>query len=114
MVEELSTHQEFSALRYLRACALALAAGKAFPEAWRQAVTSDRADALNAGDIELLLSFGGGLGSTDLAGQLRLCAVHRRMFEERLESARSQYASKGRLGPALGTAAGAVAVLLLL
>ncbi|HIR52987.1 MAG TPA: stage III sporulation protein AB [Candidatus Onthovicinus excrementipullorum] len=114
IVMALREHPEFSGLKYLRTCAEEIAAGVDFPGAWRTAVSGCAADALNAGDAELLLSFGNGLGQTDLPGQEKLCAVHRRMIEERLESARQQYASKGKLGTALGTAAGAVAVLFFL
>lgn len=112
IVLSLSGHPELTALRYLSDCAEKLRSGVPFPVAWREAVSqASGSSALNGEDIELLISFGSGLGTTDLSGQKKLCAMHAQLLEERLNAARRQYQSKGKLGTVLGTSAGAVAVL---
>lgn len=108
----LAGNQEFAALKYLEACAGRLRSGIPFPQAWREAVTQEAGrSALNREDLELLLSFGRGLGTTDLSGQEKLCSMHEQMLEEQLNAARRQYQSRGKLGTVLGAAAGAVAVI---
>ena len=113
IVLELRDRPEFSSLRFLNGCAQELKNGVPFPAAWKQAVAQySSCGPMKKEDIELLYSFGLGLGTTDLSGQKRLCEAHRKRTEQQLESARKQYASKGKLGTVLGTAAGATAVIL--
>lgn len=112
IILSLAGHPELSTLKYLHTCAERIEQGTPFPTAWQEAVEQESGrSALNRQDLELLLSFGSGLGTTDLSGQKKLCAMHEQMLEEQLNAARKQYQSKGKLGTVLGTAAGAVAVI---
>lgn len=112
MIPMLASDPELTPLRYLVGCAEKLRENLPFPQAWREAVGQEAGrTALNREDLELLLSFGRGLGTTDLAGQEKLCDMHARMFAQQLEAARGQYQSRGKLGTVLGAAAGAVAVI---
>lgn len=113
IVRLLTDNPELGSLRYLCACVSSIKEGIPFPQAWQESVLDkSRDDALNREDAELLLSFGRGLGTTDLSGQKKLCLMHGQILEDRLENARRQYQNKGKLGTVLGTAAGAVAVIL--
>lgn len=113
IVLELKDRPEFASLTYLQECVRRMEGGASFPAAWRGAVEQERAlGPMKREDTELLLSFGSGLGTTDLPGQKKLCEVHRKMTQQQIAAARQQYASKGRLATVLGTAAGAAAVIL--
>ena len=90
-------------------------AGAELPDAWAQGVDSLwRAHRLPEGADALLMEFGAGLGTTDLAGQLSHIAVYRVLGEEKRAAARTDQAAKGKLYPVLGAALGLGLDLLLL
>ncbi len=106
---------EFQSLSFLREATAALARGADFHTAWREGVRREgRGCGLAAGDMELLLCFGEGLGRTDIEGQLANCRDFSERFGEKLAEARRDAASKNRLYLTLGITGGLAAALLLL
>lgn len=86
-----------------------------FPEAWSTALR-ERAQlgSLRREDIHLLLAFGSQLGTTDLNGQISLCQLYVRLFEERLIQAREWKSKYAKLYLSLGVLGGLLAWILFL
>ena len=86
-----------------------------FPEAWSTALR-ERAQlgSLRREDIHLLLAFGSQLGTTDLNGQISLCQLYVRLFEERLIQAREWKSKHAKLYLSLGVLGGLLAWILFL
>ena len=105
----------FSGLSFLNGAANDIKKGENPCAAWCQAVKKHSAEcSFNAADTELLQKFGQGLGSSDIKGQLSHCETFYRLFDDRLNEARLEARSKGRLYMTLGVAGGLGTALLLL
>lgn len=105
---------EYSCLSFLPEAAARMKRGQSPGEAWGGAVRDRGEDCgFTAADREMLREFGNGLGSTDISGQLSHCKTFRGLLEDRLQKARSEARTKGRLYVTLGIAGGLGAALLL-
>lgn len=115
LLESAERSGEFTGLPVLdRACA-GIREGANIHDAWDRAVRDSGRDAgLTQGDQELLMGFGVGLGTTDVAGQVANCGQYRELLDQRLSEARKESESKGRLYLTLGFSAGMAVALLLL
>lgn len=83
--------------------------------AWRRSVTeSGGAAALDDGDVEILLSVGDRLGSTDSENQRLNLEGARELLKRRLEEAEADYTQQGRLYRNCGLLCGMLTALLLL
>lgn len=103
----------FCSLGFLRVCLSGLENGMDFGEAWAAALR-DCPVAVNNETAQKLLTFGGTLGKTDLAGQLKSCRAYEQYFDLLLTRERERYESYKRLCPPLCMAAGACLALLVL
>ena len=65
-------------------------------------------------DVELILEWIGGIGNSDLDGQLTHCIRYGERFSEQYHTAKDKAATAGRLYVSLGVLGGVAAVLLLL
>lgn len=92
---------------------LALCRGSDFHAAYRQAL-SELPAALTPADRELIASFGAGLGKSDLAGQLALCALTLKTCDAALLEARDSAARLSSLYINLGALGGIAAAVILL
>lgn len=114
LIESTAGMDEFSVLPFVGACAQRCRSGTPFPEAWAQAVGDKKLTGeLSRRDVELLLSFGRQLGTTDAVGQLENCALHEEQLGEALRSAREDRTQRGKLYRRLGVLCGAAAILIL-
>lgn len=115
IVGKLSREKEFQDFLFLEDVSKALRGGKDFTEAWNDAVTDfSRHTSLKAEDVSLFCSFAGGLGSTDVNGQLANCDTYIAITHSRLESLRSVSENKLKVYNALGLLTSSfVAVLVL-
>lgn len=68
---------------------------------------------LAASELSEIDEFGFGLGCTDLEGQLSHCNGYSRMFEDKIEAAREDYRTKGKLFRSLFTLASAAVMIML-
>lgn len=99
-------------LPFLRQCAAACENGGSFAAAWSGAL-ADRQGAFTKKDRELLLSFGEGLGASDLEGQLSHCELYTQLFTVQLNAAREERQRKSKLCLMLGISGGLSAALIL-
>lgn len=89
--------------------------GLHFPDAWEQAISElQHLRQLPQGAESLLREFGMQLGTTDLEGQLSLCALYRTLGNEQRCTAADEKKKKARLYVMLGAASGLGLNLLLL
>ena len=104
-----------SAFEPIRLCGQYLQNGTDFPNAWKIAVNDCAArNTLPGGAADLLKSFGDGLGTTDLTGQLNHCALYRAFCDENRTTAITEKNKKARLYIMLGMLAGFGTDMLLL
>lgn len=115
LLRRLALRGEFSELPFLHLCSRMCEQGVPFPQAWSNALQK-RAAALplRRDDVELLLAFGAQLGTTDLNGQISLCRLYARLFEERLSQAREWKSRYAKLYMSLGVLGGLLAWVLFL
>lgn len=107
LMRHIIEHSELSELPFLKQCSQMCEQGIAFPSAWSAALNKRcAAKALRREDIELLHAFGTQLGTTDLEGQLSLCGLYTRLFEERLVQAREWKRKYAKLYTSLGVLGG--------
>lgn len=114
IIVNMSGREEFRSLIFLAECKENLDKKIPFPLAWARGVEAS----LNAGNIsrqekDLLLSFGQGLGTTDIEGQLSNCDVYIELFSNMLLKARQEKEIKGRLYTTLGLLSGLGTAILL-
>ena len=99
--------EEYKCLPFLRECERLCREGTEFPTAWAQAVREKaKAMDLSERDRKLLLSFGCGVGTTDVDGQLANCSLHKELFGQSLQSAREEKDKHGKLYLKLGLLSG--------
>lgn len=105
---------EFSRLSFLQDAAARMEQGEAAAKAWKNAIVAHRDDnVFTKEDFDLLIGYGSGLGSSDIAGQLLHCETYRELFRDRLQKARAEAQTKGKLYMTLGVAGGIGVALLL-
>ena len=114
IVIEAAGEPEFSRLSFLGEAASRMQAGDSPGQAWNSALAHFAAGGLKDADKGLLCSFGRGLGCSDLDGQISHCESFESLLAGRVESARAQADSKGKLYITLGAAGCLCAALLLL
>lgn len=68
---------------------------------------------LSADDQTVLSGFISGLGHCDVEGEVNFCEEYHAVVDERLEQAREQLKTKGRVYPMLGVCGGLLTALLL-
>ncbi|MDD2361921.1 MAG: stage III sporulation protein AB [Oscillospiraceae bacterium] len=105
---------EFARLSFITQAAIRLKNGGSPYEAWIGAAgeCSDECS-FTAADREIIIDFGKGLGNTDIEGQLSHCEAFRRLLRDRLQTARCESRTKGKLYITLGIAGGLAAALLM-
>lgn len=107
--------EEFRPLPFVAEAAARMRVDTPPGEAWDAALRSAGCSCgLREADRQLIRDFGGGLGRSDVEGQLSHCEAFAQLLDDRLQTARSEAASKGKLYITLGAAAGLCTALLLL
>ncbi|HIT53757.1 MAG TPA: stage III sporulation protein AB [Candidatus Fimivicinus intestinavium] len=115
LMRHIMRHGELSELPFLQLCGRMCEQGVAFPSAWSRALKRQCAErTLRREDISLLQAFGTQLGTTDLEGQLSLCGLYARLFEERLSQAREWKNKYAKLYTSLGVLGGLLIWILFL
>ncbi len=105
---------EFSRLSFITQAAIRLKNGGSPYEAWIGAARECGDDcSFTAADQAMIIDFGKGLGSTDIEGQLSHCETFRRLLDDRLQTARCESQTKGKLYITLGGAGGLAVALLM-
>ena len=89
-------------------------AGREMRRYWQDAIEEQGESwGFSADDRVLVKAFTGELGKTDAAGEVRFCEDYETLTRSRLEQAREDWKSKGRLYLTLGACGGIAAALLL-
>lgn len=106
---------DFRKLKFLKVAADLMRNGVKPDEAWKTAISMHCEDnGFTSEDRELIFDFGRGLGSSDTEGQIKHCRTYRQLFQDRLQRARLDAQSKGKLYVTLGISGGLGAALLML
>ncbi|MCR4779482.1 MAG: stage III sporulation protein AB [Ruminiclostridium sp.] len=95
LTDELAESGVYPHCSFIRAAADDIRAGMPVSEAWGAAVS--KALFLTAGDRDILLGIGSGLGGSDTDGQLSLLALGAAMIGRALEEAERERAAKSRM-----------------
>lgn len=112
ILEEASKLAEIESLDFVKGCADNYDK-KPFDVLWSEQVKNSKLN-FPKGDEDWVLSFGHGLGTTDLDGQLELCSIYERRFMDRLECYSEDYRKHSKLYSSMGFFIGlAVAMILL-
>lgn len=112
ILQEVSKLAEIESLDFVKGCAENYDI-KPFDTLWSEQVKSSKL-CIPKSDEELVLSFGCGLGTTDLDGQLELCAIYEKRFMDRLEEYSEDYRKHSKLYSSMGFFVGlAIAMILL-
>lgn len=115
LLHRLALRSEFPELPFLRVCSEMCEQGLPFPQAWSASLKKRAMSVtLRREDTGLLLAFGSQLGTTDLDGQVSLCRLYVRLFEERLVQAREWKSRYAKLYTSLGVLSGLLAWILFL
>lgn len=105
---------EYKALLFLEDVVQRLEEGEKPDDVWETAIDNrGGACGFTAADCHLLADFGHQLGKSDIEGQLAHCETYRHLFDNRLEAAREEFQSKGKLYIVLGILSGLGIALLL-
>lgn len=115
LVHRLALRSEFSELPFLQVCSRMCDQEIPFPQAWSASLQErSQTGSLRREDLSQLLAFGSQLGTTDLNGQISLCRLYVRLFEERLTQAREWKSKYAKLYLSLGVLGGLLAWVLFL
>ncbi len=105
--------ESYKILPFVEKCAKRLSDGESFDTVWKSSLSEkENVTGLKKEDVIILLSFGETLGTTDTAGQISNCEIHKKLIETKLESARDDYRMYSKPAKGIGVLAG-VAVLIL-
>ncbi len=85
-----------------------------FHENWKCSIEKyAQQDCLSKEDINILLSFGKNLGTTDLQGQINNVKLHIGMLEKELKNAEDNLSGKLKINTALSTASALLLIIIL-
>lgn len=108
LMRKIDSMPEYKELMLFGLCARELTHTRDLQRAWSNALMESRPQlALDDGDAEALLWFGRVLGTTDVEGQTASCERYAGLLRQRLEAARRDRQTRGRMYSSLGLLAGA-------
>lgn len=111
LISELSERQRVQELTFLVCVTENMSDGMSFPCAWQKALSEDKI--LSCELMDLLISFGESLGTSDINGQLMCIERAEEELSVIYENALSQCRRKGKLYRSMGLLGGMTAALLL-
>lgn len=114
LLKNASQRQELSDVLFIKDCLKNLDNGMSFDSGWEQAVNQSKLSELESDDIQLIISFGNSLGTTDREGQLNLCGMYEKMAENKIEEARNRMKTHAALYSKLGAICGIAVVIILI
>lgn len=83
--------------------------------AWESSIKNSKSvSLLSPQDVQLLLSYGSQLGTTDVNGQINLCILYEKLFEDKLKSAQAYEEHYGKIYRQSGIFIGAAIIILIL
>ena len=112
---ENSSRNFAKSLSFISECVALTEKGKDFMTAWELSVKNDKSvSLLSPQDVQLLLSYGSQLGTTDVSGQINLCVLYQKLFEEKLKTAQNYEEHYGKIYRQSGIFIGAAIIILIL
>ncbi len=107
--------QNYQNLPFVSACQKRLETGESFIVVWQSEISKrENVRDLKKEDISVLFSFGSSLGTTDVNGQISNCEVHKRLIDEKISVARSDYQKYSKSVSGIGTLAAIATIILLI
>lgn len=107
LMRKVDSMPEYRELLLFGLCAQELTHTRDLQRAWERALAEAKPRlALDEGDRETLLWFGRVLGTTDVEGQTASCERYAALLRQRLEAARRDRQTRGRMYASLGLLAG--------
>ncbi|MBQ8229048.1 MAG: stage III sporulation protein AB [Clostridia bacterium] len=109
----LDSSGNYHTLGFVNECKNLLVSGESFLSAWETA-TKNRNNiwSLKREDVAILQSFGSALGTTDVTGQISNCEIHKKLVEEKLNSAKKDYSLYSKPVGGIGVLAGIATLIL--
>lgn len=111
LLDEICSRTELSGLKFAADCKKAYEENSDFSLSWKKSLGEMKT--LSHDDVKLLYSFGEALGTTDVSGQVSICKLHAKLFEERLRQAKEDIRLHARMYTNLGALAGVFAAVML-
>ncbi len=109
----LEQEKSYDILPFVKGCSALLNVGESFDLAWEKSLNNlENISCLKKEDVGILLSFGCGLGKSDVSGQVSNCQVHKALIEDKLESARKDFAMYSKPLKGIGVLAGTAVIIL--
>ena len=114
MLRNASERKELSDLFFVKECLKMIDDGNSFDHSWSRSVQKTKPPELENDDVQLILSFGKSLGTTDRNGQLGLCGMYEDMIAQRIQEASAKAKSHAELYSKLGLICGVAIVIILI
>ncbi len=112
LLKKIDSRIELADLTFVSDCREKYTISSDFALIWRESVRKSNV-CLNAEDKNLLCSFGDALGTTDISGQINICRLHAKLFEERLEQAKQTREKQGKMYTNMGALTGVFLAVIL-
>ncbi|MBQ8784371.1 MAG: stage III sporulation protein AB [Clostridia bacterium] len=111
----LNQMHSYELLPFVGDCEGRLCNGESFDSAWKNSLLiRQNVTGLKKEDISVLVSFGSSFGTTDTAGQLSNCEIHKKLVEAKLNSARADFNLYSKPARGIGLLAGFATIILTL
>lgn len=114
MLKNASERQELSDLFFINDCLMLIDSGNPFDLSWSQSIQKTKPPELENDDIQLILSFGKSLGTTDRDGQLSLCGMYEELIVKKAQEAQAKAKSHAALYSKLGIICGVALAIILI
>lgn len=107
IMKKLESMSEYKNLKVFTYCKEELLVNRNFQSSWKKAVEKAVPYlSINKDDAETIKRFGESFGTTDVEGQTANCEEYSSLLNKRLDSARADKASRGKMYTSLGILAG--------
>lgn len=114
LLKNASERKELKDLFFLSECLMKLNSGAPFDLSWQEAVKRTKPPELENEDLQLIISFGNSLGTTDQDGQLKLCGMYEELIVQKIQEARVKMKTHASLYSKLGIICGIAVVIILI
>lgn len=109
----LNNTANYDLLPFVGDCTKGLQNGESFDFCWKSSLMKKKnISGLKKEDIAILFSFGASFGTTDVAGQLSNCEIHKKLVEAKLNCAKKDFELYSKPAKGIGVLTGIAIVIL--
>ena len=105
IISNIKANEQYNNLNFINDCEQYLRKNYSFPIAWGKSIKNN-SDNLSKKNVDLLMSFGKYLGTSDIEGQIQNCELHEELFSNELIKAREEKEKKSKMYTTLGVLCG--------